>query len=126
MGCEIAWIVVRVFISVVITQALHELCGSIAQMQRHGLIAGLLHQRQGIVDSFVCRIALGACGEIYHSLSQRNASLGPTYLHYGIKGGIGKQQGVWIGKSYVFGRDITTRRAMNCGSSPASIIRAIQ
>ena len=87
-----------------ITEILHQRRRSITQMQRHGLIAGLAHQSQSVVNAAVSRIALRACGKIDHSLSKRNASFRPSYLHNGVKGGICQQKRIRIGKSDVLSR----------------------
>ena len=61
---EVARIVVSIAIAVVIAKVSHEFGGGIAQMQRHGLVAGVPHQLQGLVDGQIGRIALWACGKI--------------------------------------------------------------
>ena len=47
---EVARIVVSIAIAVVIAKVSHEFGGGIAQMQRHGLVAGVPHQLQGLVN----------------------------------------------------------------------------
>ena len=72
-------------------------------MERNRLVASATYQCQSIVYAVICRVALGACSQIDGSLGKRNASFGPSYLHYGVEGGIGQKQGVRVGKSYILG-----------------------
>ena len=62
-------IVVGILIAIAIAQLGHQLCGSIAEMKRNGLVASLLHQLQGIADSHIGRIALGRGGQIDRTFS---------------------------------------------------------
>ena len=73
-------------------------------MERNWLVASLTHNLQGMVDAEIRRVALRAGSEIDHSLSQRYASFGPSYLHNRIKGGIGKQKCIGIGESDILSR----------------------
>ena len=72
-------------------------------MQRHRKVTGLSHLGQRIGNAHVCRVALGAGSQINRSLSQRNTSLGPSYLHDGVKCGICHQQRIGIGQAHILG-----------------------
>lgn len=101
LGDIMAGIVMRIEVAVVITQVSHQFGGSVAQVQRHGLVAGAAHEVERTVDAEIGAVALLARGEINRSLGKGYAALGPSYLVDGVEGGIGKQQGVGIGKSDV-------------------------
>ena len=101
LGREVAGIVVRIFIAIMVSEFSHELGGRIAQWQGHGLVATLSDLFQGCVDTHVSRVALRARSQVDRSLGQRYASLRPSYLHHHVEGGVGQQQGVGIGQSDV-------------------------
>ena len=48
---EVTRIVVRIFVTVAVSQFFHQLGGSITQMKRHRLVAGLPHKGQSGVDA---------------------------------------------------------------------------
>ena len=73
-------------------------------MERNREIAGLLHHLYGRIDSHISRVALGACGKIDRGFCKRNSAFRPTNLVYGIKGCVGQEQCVGIGKTDVLGR----------------------
>ena len=70
-------------------------------MQRHWKITSFSYLCQGCVDAKVSTVALRTRRQINHSLCQGNACFGPTYLHYCVEGGIGKQKGIGIRQSYI-------------------------
>ena len=98
-----AGIIVGIEIAIVIAKVGHELGGGIAQMERHGLIAGATHEVECLVDGEIGTVALLARSQINRCLGKRNPALGPPYLVDGIECGIGKQEGIGIGKSDVLG-----------------------
>ena len=98
-----AGIIVRIEIAVVITQVGHQFGGGIAQMQRHGLIAGATNKVESLVDGKICTVALLACGKIDGGFGERYPALRPTNLIDSIKGCICKQEGVGIGKTNILG-----------------------
>ena len=46
--------IMRVLVSVAVAEIFHEFGGSIAQMERHGQVAGTPHCLKGVVDAVVC------------------------------------------------------------------------
>ena len=99
-----AGIIVGIFVTVRISQLLHQLGGGVAQMEGHRQVARPAHKSQGFVDGKVGRIALGAGGQVDGAFGQGDAPFGPTYLHHGIEGGIGQQEGVGVGQAYILCR----------------------
>ena len=73
-------------------------------MERNGLVASLTHNLQGVIDAEIRRVALRTRSKIYHSLSQRYASFGPTNLHHRIEGGVSKQKCIGVGESDILSR----------------------
>ena len=47
-------VIVGILIAIAVAQLCHELCGRIAQMQRHRLVARVTHELQGSADTHVC------------------------------------------------------------------------
>ena len=81
----------RIAVSIAVIEFLHQLGGSVAQMERNGQIARLLDKVEGIVDGAIGRVGFGRRGEINRGFGQRNAPLRPTDFLHGIKGGIGQE-----------------------------------
>ena len=101
---EVARIVVGVFVAVVVAEVGHQFRRRVAQVQRHGTVAGALDEGQGLGYPVVGRVALRARGKVDGGFGQRYAPLGPAYLAYGVEGGVGQQQGVGVGQAYVLCR----------------------
>ena len=80
---------------------LHELIGRIAKVQWNRQVSRLVDELHGIVDGGVGRIAFRACGQINHTLAQRNPPLGHANTLYRREGLIGHDQGRGIGQSNV-------------------------
>ena len=99
LSYEMAWIVMRVFVPIGIPKLGHQLCRSIAEMERHGEIPCVPHERERLVYAIVGRVALRRCSQVDSSLCQWDTSLGPSYLHDSVKGGVGQQQCVRVGKA---------------------------
>ena len=85
-----------------IAQIFHQLRGSIADRQRHRLVACGAHQRQGGIDAQVGTVALRRGGQIDSRLGQRDSPFGPSYLHHRVEGGIGQQQRIGIRQTDIF------------------------
>ena len=100
---EIALIGMCILIILAIAQLFHQLGGCVAQMQGNRQIARLPNQFQGTVDPLVCRVALGAGGQIHRSFRQRDTPLRPSYLHHGIKSSVRQEQCVGIGQTDILG-----------------------
>ena len=92
-----------ILVILAIAQLFHQLGGCVAQMQGNRQVARLPHQFQGTVDPLVCRVALGAGGQIHRSFRQRDTPLRPSYLHHGIKSGVRQEQCVGIGQTDILG-----------------------
>ena len=118
-------VVVGILVPVAVAQFLHQLGGCIAQVERHGLIAGLLHLGQRGTDAHIGRVALGRSGQIDRGLGQGDATLGPTDFHHGIEGRIGQQKGVRVGQSDVLART-DDQSASNEGGILAALNHASQ
>ena len=103
LGNEMPRIVMRILIAIAVAQVLHQLRGSVAQMQGDRLIARLAHHGERLVNAQIGRVALRRGGQIDRGLCQGYAPFGPAYLHDRIEGGIGQQQRIGIGQTNVFG-----------------------
>ena len=104
-----------VFVILAVSQVFHQRCRRITQMQRHRKVSCLSYLSQRICYTHIGRIALGAGGQIYSSLGQRNTSLGPSYLHYGVKRGIGHQKSIGIGQAHILGGRYHQTACNECG-----------
>ena len=96
-------VVVGILVPFAIAQFLHQFGRSVAQVQRYGEVARLLHEGEGGIDAHVGRVALGAGGEVYGGFGQGYAPFGPANLHHCIEGCIGDEQCVGIGQTDILG-----------------------
>ena len=78
------------------------------------------------IDRSLARVGLGRQAHIECSLSQVNTTLGIPNDLGRFKRSVRYKQGLRIGVTDVFEAWIMMRRAINLGSSPASIMRASQ
>ena len=99
LGRKVAGEVVRILIAIMIAQLFHQFCRCITDRQRHRLVASAPHERKGCVHTQIGTVALRRGGQIDRCLCQWDATFGPAYLHHGVEGGIGQQQGVGIGQA---------------------------
>ena len=99
-----SFVVVRILISIAISQVLHQLGRRITQMERHRQIASLAHQLYRSIDGFISRVVLLRTSEVDHRLSQGYPPFGPTNLRHSIKGRIGQKKRIRISQSDVFCR----------------------
>lgn len=99
---KMSWEVVGIFIVGTIAQFFHQFGGCVAQMERHGEVASLVHVGKRLVNCEIGTITLLAGGEIDGTFAQRDASLGPAYLIDDVEGGIGEQQSIGIGEANIF------------------------
>ena len=95
----VVWVVVGVFVALAVACLVHQLGRGVAQVQRHGAVGRVVfHEREGLVDGRVGRVALGAGGQVDGRLGQRDARFGHADLVYRVEAGVGQQQGVGVRK----------------------------
>ena len=109
-----------------VAHILHQRSRRIAQMQRHRQISGLLYEFHGIVKPCIWWNYSGRQRQIDRTLASGIPASGNRASN-SLKRSIGQQKRVRIGKASISSAArISSRRAMNSGSSPPLIMRASQ
>ena len=97
-------VVVRILVILAVIQLLHQLRGGVTEVERHGQVARLTHQRQRTVDGQISRVALRTARQIDRRLGQDDAPLRPPDLLQRLEASVGQQQRVGVGQPDVLRR----------------------
>ena len=100
---EVSREIVGILVILAVAQLLHQAGGGVAQVERHGGVARLVYQGEGVIDGEVGAVALGAGGKVDGAFTQGDAALWPAYLVDDVKRGVGQQQGIGVGQADVLG-----------------------
>src|SRR5438552_17112452 len=84
--CDSRLEIVRVLISLAVTQGLHQSCGCISQVQRHWIGGGLLNVLLNCAVGGVNRIRLGSQSQVGHGLGQSELAFRSAEEIIGIAG----------------------------------------
>ena len=84
---EVLWVVVRVAVAFAIAEVLHQLRGSIAQVEWYREVARLLDEGEGAIDRHIGAITLLATSQVDDRLGQGDAALGPADALEGLSAG---------------------------------------
>ena len=102
---EIMFEIVGILVTLVVTELLHQLGRGVADVHRHGQVAGLLDERDGVVNGHVGGIALGRRSQIHSGLRQHDARFRhPDDIHR-LEAVVGQQQRVGVGVANVLGSE---------------------
>ena len=101
-GGKAIGLIVGVAVAFAIVQLLHEFGWRIAQVQRHGAAAIVLHQGPGAFVGDVAGIAFGRSRQVQHGLGQGQFAFRAAQALIGVRGIIGHLQGPGVCQANVF------------------------
>lgn len=120
------WVVVRVAIADAVTQPFGGLAGGVAQRWRHLADQPASHVPERCADAQVGPVGLGRLGQVDDHLGQVDPGLGQPDQLDRLGAGGGDTSAIGSASPMSSEAEITKRRAMKRGSSPASSMRASQ
>ena len=101
---EAVFVAVSVLVALAVVEAFHQAGDGVAQVQGHGVAAGLLDVLHRVFDAHVRGVALRRAGQVDGRFGEQYAGLGPADQVGSLLRGDGDGEGDGVSHAYVFSR----------------------